>query len=60
MRHLGSHADNSGWQAKRDEAQELSRQGKDEQADHEYRTALRLAEAALGPLHEDVLELLEW
>ena len=59
MRHLGSHADNSGWQAKREEAQELSRQGKYEQADHEYRTALRLAEAALGPLHGDVLELLE-
>ena len=30
-----------------------------EQADREYRAALRLAEAALGPLHEDVLELLE-
>ena len=59
MRHLGSHADNSGWQAKRDEAQELSRQGKYEQADREYRAALHLAEAALGPLHEDVLELLE-
>ena len=59
MRRLGSSADNSGWQAKRDEAQELSRQGKYEQADREYRAALRLAEAALGPLSEDVLELLE-
>jgi hypothetical protein len=59
VRRFGSHADNSGWQAKRDEAQELSRQGKYEQADREYRIALRLAEAALGPLHEDVLELLE-
>ena len=59
MNRLRSHADNSGWQAKRDEAQELSRQGKYEQADHEYRTALRLAEAALGPIHEDALELLE-
>ncbi len=59
MRRLGSNVDNSRWQAKRDEAQELSGQGKYEQADHEYRAALRLAEAALGPLHEDVLELLE-
>jgi hypothetical protein len=59
VRRFGSNADNSGWQAKRDEAQDLSRQGKTEQADREYRTALRLAEAALGPLHEDVLELLE-
>jgi len=55
VRHLGSHADNSGWQAKRDEAQELARQGKYGQADHEYRTALRLAEAALGLLHEEVM-----
>jgi hypothetical protein len=59
VRRLGSNADNSRWQAKRDEAQELSRQGKYEQANREYRAALRLAEAALGPRHEDVLELLE-
>jgi tetratricopeptide (TPR) repeat protein len=59
VRRLRSNADNSGWQAKRDEAQELSRQGEFEQAEREYRAALRLAEAALGPLHEHVLELLE-
>ena len=47
------------WQVRRDEAQELSRQGKYEQADREYRVALRLAESALGPLHDEVLAILE-
>ncbi len=59
MRREQSEAENHGWQAKRDEAEELSRQGQYQQADREYRSALRLAEAALGPLHEDVLGLLE-
>jgi hypothetical protein len=44
---------------RRDEPQVRSRQGKYEQADREYRAALRLAEPALGPRHEDVLEILE-
>jgi hypothetical protein len=59
VRRERSKAENDGWQAKRDEAQELSRQGRYQQADREYRSALRLAEAALGPVHEDVLGLLE-
>jgi len=54
-----SNAGKNGWQAKRDEAQKLFRQGKYEQADREYRIALRIAESALGPVHEDVLGLLE-
>ena len=59
MKRVRSTADSSGWQARRDNAQELSRQGKYEQAELEYRIALRLAESALGPLHEDVLGILE-
>jgi hypothetical protein len=47
-----------GWQTKRDRAQELARQGQYELADREYHASLRLAESALGPLHEEVLELL--
>jgi hypothetical protein len=51
MRRDQSKGENDRWQARRDEAQALSRHGQHQLADREYRSALRPAEVALGPLH---------
>ena len=53
-----SKADNR-WESRNEKAQDLARQGKYEQADREFRVALRLAESALGPHHDNMLGILE-